>query len=1007
MRCDTPTGLSTGLHEIYLTGWYSNYSTIWIEENAINYIDVVAPIIDNVTATSVNVGSNALINVTVVDDVLDGVSNVSFTITKPNGENETFIPTTDGTHYTSVISSSSITSQIGDYDVKILANDTSGNENSAQTWFEVKSLTLHSIAGSLVDPVGQKPQGTISLYRPNTTNLISQFNIDGSYSLETHERDYDMEIKVGNAKGIARNVNLNQSLLNAFTAYGFNVTKEAYALSEYGPYSGFYFNTNTTQDYVTIAFNISDMVILEPSLVGIYRCSDSNWNYSTETQNLTKCTNFSWDRKSSTVNLVNNIVTVDVTNQSAYVLSMFICGNEKNEQGYGETNENCPVDVETGNATGDFAGTSVSTGGGGGGGSFEAEDIENLMSALEESVRPQEFETSSEKLDVIIERGSIKKPSLALINNLDINSSYNLSLTGDIREIVSLDEDEISIEKKGSAGIPLTFNADKNSAIKTYDGKLEVRSQGKLRTIDLSATVIREGEDLIEIDIDVLTEKVYPGGQLKAKVDMFNVGSIARVDLTNNYLIRDLDTGLVVANQSDNFTLEKQKQMIKLINISYNVTEGKHVFEVIARYADRSTNRKEVFEVLPIPIEGPTPLVFVLFRTIFTHWLTYLVLILGPIFYLLVRKEYKAYKKRKKERQRYVFPLDKSELPKKSENSISIGKIAETRDKAYFKMKELTMHAVAAGATGSGKTVSAQIIVEEVLNKDIPVIVFDPTFQWSGFIFPCRDKNMLELYPKFGLSEIDARAFKTNLEVIESKDEQIDIKKYLNPGELTVFGLHRLTNEELDTFVKNTINKVFTSNFETTDKLKLLIVYDEVHRLLPKYGGSEGYLSLERATREFRKWGVGVIMISQVLMDFKAAIRTNIGTEMQMRTKYAGDVKRVEAKYGPKYSATLPKLQVGTGLVQNPKYNLGKPFFVDFRPLLHDTQKITETVYQEIVKNQERIAAISDLIADRKDKGIDVSDIEIEFKLAKEKLKSGRIKIANLYFDSIEEKINE
>ena len=57
-------------------------------------------------------------------------------------------------------------------------------------------------------------------------------------------------------------------------------------------------------------------------------------------------------------------------------------------------------------------------------------------------------------------------------------------------------------------------------------------------------------------------------------------------------------------------------------------------------------------------------------------------------------------------------------------------------------MNELKTHILTAGATGSGKTVSAMAIVEELLDKKIPVVVFDPTAQWTGFVRPCKDQNL-------------------------------------------------------------------------------------------------------------------------------------------------------------------------------------------------------------------------------------------------------------------------
>src|SRR3989338_2823548 len=101
------------------------------------------------------------------------------------------------------------------------------------------------------------------------------------------------------------------------------------------------------------------------------------------------------------------------------------------------------------------------------------------------------------------------------------------------------------------------------------------------------------------------------------------------------------------------------------------------------------------------------------------------------------------------------------------------------------------------------------------------------------------------------------------------------------PGEITVFSMHKLDIKDIDTLVASTIQQIFKESFEETPKLKVLLVYDEVHRLLPKFGGTgQGFVKIERAVREFRKWGIGLVLISQVLSEFIGEIKANIGTEI-------------------------------------------------------------------------------------------------------------------------------
>jgi hypothetical protein len=365
------------------------------------------------------------------------------------------------------------------------------------------------------------------------------------------------------------------------------------------------------------------------------------------------------------------------------------------------------------------------------------------------------------------------------------------------------------------------------------------------------------------------------------------------------------------------------------------------------------------------------------------------------------RKRYKTWKASK---ARYIFPTDMRKLPV---GTLWLGKIAETNEKSYYNMNDLTTHILTAGATGSGKSVSASVFVEELLEQKIPVVVFDPTAQWTGFVRPCRDENLLKYYKEFGLNAGDSRPYTGMIYEVTDPNVKIDFKKYMNPGEVTVFTLNKLKPGQYDEAVTNIIDTIFTHGWEESTKVRLVIVFDEVHRLLEKYGGKGGYVALERACREFRKWGIGLIMASQVLSDFKEAIKGNVLTEIQLHTKSLGDLVRIEKKYGLEYAKKVTRQEVGVGMMQNPKYNEGRPWFIAFRPTLHSPHKIPD---DEMNMYREYAAILADVeakIEAMEKSGKDVFDLKTELKLAKDKLKKGRFRMAKIYIDSLTKHLNE
>lgn len=369
-------------------------------------------------------------------------------------------------------------------------------------------------------------------------------------------------------------------------------------------------------------------------------------------------------------------------------------------------------------------------------------------------------------------------------------------------------------------------------------------------------------------------------------------------------------------------------------------------------------------------------------------------------------KGYQWYQEKRAEEARYVFPVDYNDLPD-DEGGYWMGKVAETSKQSYIDPSDLTTHAIVAGSTGAGKSVTASVLIEEALEQDVPVVVFDPTAQWTGFVKECQDENVLEHYERFGLDpEEDTKPYKGLIKKFETEDvDDLDFTRLMEPGEVTVFTLNHLSTEEFDTVVRGIIDSLFEVEWEESADLELLVVFDEVHRLLEEYGGEGGYKALERGAREFRKWGIGLVMASQVTADFKQAVSGNILTEVQMQTKSMEDIKRAESKYGEQYAKRISSVEVGTGMIQNPEYNEGQPWFVDFRPPYHNPHKIPDEELEKYYEYTDWADELEDTIDQMEEDGEDVYDERLELKLARDKLKEGRFKMAEVYLNSLDEKL--
>ena len=111
-------------------------------------------------------------------------------------------------------------------------------------------------------------------------------------------------------------------------------------------------------------------------------------------------------------------------------------------------------------------------------------------------------------------------------------------------------------------------------------------------------------------------------------------------------------------------------------------------------------------------------------------------------------------------------------------------------DFVYLPLRKYAQKGIlVSGASGSGKTIAAKVIVEELLQEHIPVLVFDYTKQWERLFQKNSDQAMLEKYRLFGMRS--SKAFKGSV-----VKELPEISEILRTGEGTVVDLSSVSETD-------------------------------------------------------------------------------------------------------------------------------------------------------------------------------------------------------------------
>lgn len=910
--------------------------------------------------------------------------------------------------------------RIGDYNITVTATDARGNTTNGTGWFEV--YNTRRFYGDVLDSADNPVPLKFKLYRPGTDYLIHEFRTDvfGGYDVTIHNRNYDPLFEFSDMEFKLHNINftsIHDDPIDIDPLEG----NEVY-IPHADPIRGFGLDTNmTSTGIVKIAYSQQD--IGSEELIKIYECDD--WDFENKT-----CKVF-WTALESQVDKFANTVTAAIDKpleSTAYMaVEALKCGDGKCEIEYGESCSTCPIDCgicPTGPKPTDISGIEATL-----------LNLIERIGLLEERVNltQQQINVTLQRQEIIdyirdamyrqtqdmallllakkvelvsgyqvvsaeLYPGEYTKTSIRIKNPSNKSASMSINISGKVIDFISFENKSVELTPGEESDLVINTFIPQGTSAGNYYGEITLTIAGITSNIPVNIRVLERKERLLDLKINPLIDVISPGKTLRVDVSLYNLGT---KDVNVEFLLQLVDsvTSEIVVERTENISIAAGSNIpwIDNINISRGIREGKYIVKGIARY--RGEGEREVVSISYVDVRKSF---FELEFFGIPVWIILLIFFLITLIYVA----FLLYKREQARKKRYLELVELGALPQPGPRSGVIGKLAETAIRAFIPIDRLQMHTLIAGATGCGKTVAAQVLVEEALLKDAAVLVFDPTAQWSGFLRANKDAGMFRLYPAFKMKESDARVFDGNVYTITEPSQRIDIKKHIRPGEISVFCLHKLDPSQIDVIVENTVREVFLANLEETPKLRALFVYDEVHRLLPKFGGSgKGFTQVERAVREFRKWGIGLILISQVLSDFVGEIKANIGTEIQMRTRYEGDLERIKMKYGEDILRSVVKSAVGTGMLQNAEYNKGRPYFISFRPLLHNPHRLSDEDLDNYDRSNREINRLKNKLKILKKGGVDVFDLELELNLALDNVKKGSFDVVKMYLESLDPRI--
>ncbi|GGL34404.1 hypothetical protein GCM10009037_17550 [Halarchaeum grantii] len=231
--------------------------------------------------------------------------------------------------------------------------------------------------------------------------------------------------------------------------------------------------------------------------------------------------------------------------------------------------------------------------------------------------------------------------------------------------------------------------------------------------------------------------------------------------------------------------------------------------------------------------------------------------------------------------------------------------VGETDDGAPLELpteEVLTGRAFITGKSGSGKSNSVSVVIEELLERQYPVLVVDTDGEYYGL------KEEYELLHAGADDGCDIQVSPEHAERLANiaLDENV-------PVILDVSGF--LDEDAADELVFETAKHLFAK--EKKLKKPFLLVVEEVHEYIPEGAGmGETGRMLIKVGKRGRKHGLGVVGISQRPADVKKDFITQANWLVWHRLTWENDTKVVGRIVGSEYEAAVSELDAGEAFVQ-------------------------------------------------------------------------------------------
>lgn len=202
-----------------------------------------------------------------------------------------------------------------------------------------------------------------------------------------------------------------------------------------------------------------------------------------------------------------------------------------------------------------------------------------------------DFELSPSQIDYRLKPGEAKQISIRLKNTGGKKLEISLGVSGDASNVLFLQKTYVELKQNEYLDIPAKIVSSQPGR---FSGSIQAKAENIIKSISVSIAVISE-ESLLDMKATIAEKKIARGGKLSVHMDIFNLGSTARVDVVLKYWIEK--DGKTINPKTETLAIETQASISRFMGLEA-LEEGEYQFRAVAEYEGKRAESRDTFHIV-------------------------------------------------------------------------------------------------------------------------------------------------------------------------------------------------------------------------------------------------------------------------------------------------------------------------------------------------------------------------------------------------------------------------